>query len=120
MKKAVLFSVVIPCFFLGAFLWSNVLGFYDDILRLYGFIICLIGLFGLIGIGTVYEDKTIWGVLNALVLSLSLFAAFGFFGVVPYLSQFPMFRNVCQIIALPLLLGGGASTGLEIYVVVIL
>lgn len=118
MKKAIAFSLILPCFFLGAFLWASLLGFHDNILELYGFIICWIGLFGLIGIGTIYENKTIWGVINAFLLSAAVFAAAGFFGIVPYLSENDTFRTVCQYIALPLLISGGGSTTTEIIIII--
>lgn len=109
----------------GPSLWGDVLSIGNETIRIVGCLITIVSLFYLIMFSLIIkalDENSILAVilatLGGLALCVSLFSFFCFVNVVPGMPQTELARELYGWLSLGLLIGGGASTGTSVIIII--
>lgn len=107
-----------PTLFAGILLWSGGMGFADDFLQFYGFLVFFVSLVLLVCAGFLLggDGLALLGIISALLFCASIFGFACFMDTVPLIPSSPVFGWM----ALPLMLGGGGGGAVRIIIIKIL
>ena len=116
--KPLALLIYIPTTIIGILLWTGAIGFHDNFLSLFGFILFVLAFFMSISILLAKEDYKVWGFVNGFIFAAMVFTAFLYFGLVPYLKLNANGKNVFGLMTLTLLGIGIISTVIEIVFII--
>ncbi|MCR4898764.1 MAG: hypothetical protein K5892_06000 [Acholeplasmatales bacterium] len=134
--KKIMYIFLIVALFIGAWLWADVfnleevLNIENNIIRLIGCILTLTSIFTFIFLsGVMHLSSGLWGIKNiifnifsilgTIMLCVCIFSFFCYIDIVPGMPQNETMRMIYGYLALSLMIGGGASSGVCIIIIII-